>query len=135
MRTEKRDVYICGYCGDEYSSEEACIEHEKRCYSRGAVVRVDLRHTIDDKFVFTVSTLKACQLLDTQEYEEVCDYDENCDYFAIFSGDTSDEHIAELRDKLIKKATELIKENREEYNKYYEGLIKELEQVNKKEDK
>ena len=133
MKTEKRDVYICEYCGSEYASEELCREHEERCHLKRVAVRVALQYTID-KFVFTVSMMKECQLLATQKYEEVYGYDENCDRFAIMSENTSEEHVKELKDKLIKKATEVAEKTREEWNQYYGELLKGLEEVNKKEE-
>ena len=30
----KVTTYFCEYCGDEYSTEAACLEHERRCYKR-----------------------------------------------------------------------------------------------------
>ena len=28
----KETIYFCEYCGDEYSTEAACLEHERKCY-------------------------------------------------------------------------------------------------------
>lgn len=32
----KETIYFCEYCGDEYSTEAACREHESKCYKSPA---------------------------------------------------------------------------------------------------
>lgn len=132
MRTEKRDVYVCYHCGKAFIDKSDCRQHEIYCSDGLKVVYIRLGRDADGHFVFDC-TLKVVTRDTYATYDEVYGWDSDCDYFAIVSEDTSEEHVKELKDKLIKKAAEAVKEYRDEQNQYYEGLLKELKDVREEE--
>ena len=125
MKTKSKTIYVCEYCGEEYSDYSSCEVHEDECRKKAEAVKIILYFCGYSYKLITDKTRMRKASMEEEEVVRVADDD--CDHFTIFSRDTSEENIKRLKEKIVQDAITIIKNEKERSNTYYSGLIEKLE--------